>query len=370
MKDFKIIDYDNCITNLTSSIEQYFGLQPSYKTLKKADNVLCQKEYKNVLIILFDAMGSSVIDKNTKKDSFLNNHKVCDFKSCFPPTTACCTTSYRSGKNGSETGWLGWSSYFKAENITVENFTNKYNETKEPVGGDLRAAKYLPYEPMGKRIEKANTNVKYYDYSPNGKKTDFKKLMPIMKEVVSICNEPGKKYLYVYFSEPDSTMHQDGTKNAKVKRHLRKIANALKYFEKHTKDTLAFVSADHGMMDVEQIDFYKEKDLMDMFYAFPSCDARTAFFFVKDEFKDVFPKEFNKRYGKYYKLYTKQEVLENQIFGTGIQSPKLLDLVGDYVAITDSKYYFSFSTKHDLFKGHHAGIGKDEMTIPLIVVKN
>lgn len=370
MKDFDIIDYNHCITNLTSSIEQYFGLKPSYNTLKEADFALSQKEYKNVLVILFDAMGSAIIDKNLKPDNFLINHKVCDFKSCYPPTTACCTTSYRSGKNGCETGWLGWSSYFKEEGITVENFTNKYLKTKEPVGGEYRSAKYLPYTTLGERIEAGNKSVKYYDFSPYSINESYKHLTKVMKEITAICKEPGKKYFYVYFNQPDSTMHDYGTTNCKVKRHLRKIINSLKTFERETEDTLAFISADHGMMDVEQIDFWKEQDLMDMIYAFPSCDARTAFFFIKDGCKEQFAKLFNERFGHVYKLYTKQEVLENKIFGEGFQSPKLNDLVGDFVAITDSNYYFAFSENHPRFKGHHAGIGKDEMTIPLIIINN
>ena len=58
----------------------------------------------------------------------------------------------------------------KEENITVENFTNKYSQTKEPVGGELRSGKYLPYDVMGEKIENANKDVKdiVIDVSCNG----------------------------------------------------------------------------------------------------------------------------------------------------------------------------------------------------------
>jgi len=73
MANFELIDYDKCITNLTSSIEKYFHLNPSYKTLKEADEALSKKDYKNVIIMVFDGMGSAIIDKNPIKDSYLKD---------------------------------------------------------------------------------------------------------------------------------------------------------------------------------------------------------------------------------------------------------------------------------------------------------
>ena len=44
MDTFKHIDYDNCITNLTSSIEKHFNLPPHYKTNKVIDDLLIEKD--------------------------------------------------------------------------------------------------------------------------------------------------------------------------------------------------------------------------------------------------------------------------------------------------------------------------------------
>ena len=67
----KHIDYNNCITNLTSSIQKYFNVTPYYKTNELIDKYLQEKDYENVIVFVFDAMGNNVIDLNTTENSFL-----------------------------------------------------------------------------------------------------------------------------------------------------------------------------------------------------------------------------------------------------------------------------------------------------------
>ena len=71
MSVFDFIDYDNCITNLTSSIQKHFGLKPNYKTNQIIDKLLSEKEYENVIVFVYDGMGNSIIDKNTTSNHFL-----------------------------------------------------------------------------------------------------------------------------------------------------------------------------------------------------------------------------------------------------------------------------------------------------------
>ena len=56
-------DYDNCIVNLSNSILKAFGAETSAPTLKMADKLL-EKEYKNVVGLLMDAMGISILQEH------------------------------------------------------------------------------------------------------------------------------------------------------------------------------------------------------------------------------------------------------------------------------------------------------------------
>lgn len=367
---FKNIDYSNCITNLTSSIQKYYGLKPNYKTINIVDKLLNEKEYKNVIVFVFDAMGSAIIDKNTTSNHFLRTHKIADLKATYPPTTANCTTAFVTGLNPIETGWLGWATYFKDLNLCIDNFPNVESLTKKSLLEEKLAYKKMPITHLGKTIEeKTNGNVKYYTFMPFNENS-YKSLKHLENRLINLCNQDHKKYIYVYYDEPDACMHIEGTASQNVKKHLNNISKLLNHIQRKTKDTIGFVSADHGQVDVIPIAFYTYYEILDCLYAPFSCDSRTCFFFVKEDKKNKFVQLFNNYFKNMYDLYSKEEILKYNIFGPGQKYPNLDNILGDYIAIAKDKYYFLLTPESHLFKGHHAGILKDEMEIPLIVIKN
>ncbi|MCR5232239.1 MAG: hypothetical protein K6B64_06300 [Acholeplasmatales bacterium] len=49
---------------------------------------------------------------------------------------------------------------------------------------------------------------------------------------------------------------------------------------------------------------------------------------------------------------------------------RIKDFLGDYVAFGINKYYFNYKGENSiLFKSHHAGITKEEMEVPVIVIR-
>ena len=89
-------DYDNCIVNLSNSLLKAFGAETVAPTLKAADRLL-EKDYKNVVVLLMDAMGISILEKHLQPDGFLRSHLEVSYSSVFPPTTVAATTSMLSG---------------------------------------------------------------------------------------------------------------------------------------------------------------------------------------------------------------------------------------------------------------------------------
>ena len=365
------VNYDNCITNLTSSIQKHYGLKPNYKTNELVDKLLSEKEYENIIILVCDGMGNSIIEKNTTDNHFLKTHKVGELFSTFPPTTANCTTSFISGLNPVSTGWLGWATYYPDLNMVVDNFPNCEATSKIAIPGDNIADDRLSYIPLGELIEKhTNEQVKYYSVWPSFKENGCKSLKEFEHRICKICNQPGKKYIYAYWDEPDKSMHQEGTCNEHIKKILNSIGKCLRNIQRKTKDTIGIVSADHSQVDVVPIALYTYYDILECLKAPFSCDSRCAFFFVKDNKKEDFVTLFNKNFKDYFELYSKDEILNMKLFGEGTPHPLLNDLIGDYIAIAKDKYYFMQTNNSHLFKGAHAGGLFEEMDIPIIIIKN
>ena len=116
-------NYNECLTNLACSISKYFGVSYKHNTLDYIDTLLEEKKPKNVVTILLDGMGNSLLDKHLTKDSFFIKNRIKSISTVFPATTVAATTSMRTGLNPCETGMLGWTMYFDECDDTIVTYT-------------------------------------------------------------------------------------------------------------------------------------------------------------------------------------------------------------------------------------------------------
>ena len=68
-------------------------------------------------------------------------------------------------------------------------------------------------------------------------------------------------------------------------------------------------------------------------------------------------------------MFSKDEVLENDFFGTGNYNSCFKDALGDYLAVATTDKYFDDKLKPSNYKSHHAGVTKEEIKVPVIVLK-
>ena len=89
----KYPDYDRSILSIASSVLKHFGVTDcQHKTLPEFDKLL-EKNYKNIIVILLDGLGTSTLNYHLKETDFLRQHYVTDISSVFPSTTVAATTS-------------------------------------------------------------------------------------------------------------------------------------------------------------------------------------------------------------------------------------------------------------------------------------
>lgn len=360
-------NYNECLTNLACSIRKYFDLPYNHNTLEYVDKLLNEKKPKNVVTILCDGMGSNILKRTLDKDDFLIKNMYKSITTVFPATTVAATTSMRTGLNPSETGMIGWNTYYKDIDKVITTFfnTEKTDTTHTiiPEAVSLRK-KYMKEKSIEEYI---NEGGKYKAYSlfPFGD-NPYTDTLDMYNKIKELCTEPSKKYIYAYDEEPDHTMHLYGPDNKTVKDLIRYRNMMIERLSNELEDTIIFVVADHGHTLIENIFLENYPDIIECLIRNTSTEPRATSFFIKEDKKDEFVTLFNKYFSNDFDLYTKEEVLKSKLFGDGDINPILESELGDYISIAKTN-------KAILYKGdevlvsHHAGYTDDEIYVPLII---
>ncbi|SEQ92003.1 Type I phosphodiesterase / nucleotide pyrophosphatase [Lachnospiraceae bacterium NE2001] len=392
-KDYlnRLPDYNNCLVNLANSILKKFDVETTASTLPLADEYL-KKDYKNVVVLLLDAMGISILEKHLSRDGFFRSHLAGAYDSVYPPTTVAATTSIMSGLYPNEHGWLGWDMYIPNldKNVTIfqniEQYTEKADAKPASVGDDgkpvwdvssmneaKQAADYnvawteLPYKSI---IDKINDAGGKAFFSMPFMPPHPQDLDAILSRVSELCREPGKKYIYAYWNEPDSTMHRTGTVSSETHKVVTELEKKVEEFAAGLSDTLLLITADHSHMDSNNLCILDYPEVVECLKIMPSIEPRTINLFVKDEKIEEFPEIFERNFGDDFLLLTRDEVLENKVFGPGQDRDGLGEMIGDYVAFSVSKSsIFVAHLEAQMMPGGHAGLTEEEIAIPLIAVE-
>ncbi len=364
-------DYADCLVNLTNSIYAFYGVKPLHTTLPEADALL-GKNPRHVAVILLDGLGIAVLNRYLSEDSFLRRHLIHEYSSVFPPTTTAALTSLESGLEPVEHGWLGWSLYFPEEDKVINAFYNTIKDSNIQAAPYHAAKKYFDYKSIYSQIDETHSASVHRIY-PFGQ-NPFPVLDDWCNEIERVIREEkGRGFTVAYWGDPDYSLHRYGSEDQKVRFVVKELNKKIEKLCSKLKDTLVFITADHGHTDIENILLSDYPELTAMLKRPAALEPRSVSFFVKDGCIVPFKKLFLKLFGKDFILLTKDEVLGKKLFGTAALEKHTLKKhtasIGDFLAVASGSKALLWSENSNRFKSHHAGITKEEMSIPLIAVE-
>lgn len=359
-------NYNECLTNLACSIRKYFDLDYNHNTLGYIDELLEKKQPKNVVVILFDGMGSKILDRVLTKNDFFIKNRLKEISTVFPATTTAATTSIRTGLNPVEHGWLGWNTYIAPIDKTITLFLNSEKGKEDVCSEFLKVKNKLVNKTI---VDEINETGKYIakELFPFGedKYTDLDDMLSIIK---SYCIDKGKKYIYAYDNEPDHTMHDFGPDSSAVKEIIKIRNEKLVNFCDELEDTIVFVVADHGHIKVDNIFLKDYPEIINMLERTTSLEQRAISFKIKDGMHKDFEEKFKSLFGKYFNLYTKKEIVDSKLFGDGVENSLFVNALGDYIAIAENSNKTLLTDGDEELFSQHAGYTDDEIYIPLIII--
>lgn len=374
-------NYEHCILNTITSILKYYNVDTKHKSLESLDKIL-EKKYRNVILLILDGMGEHILG-NISQNGYFEKNKIDCVTSVYPSTTTAALTTYYSGKPPYETGWIAWSQYFKEYGRAIDMLPHKESYLKEDISGARMDVfkNIVNYESVFDKIEKNSPNVKAFEvmpkYSDRRSKRSFvaDDIDEIMENLETLCELPGDKFIMAYSDKPDGLLHKYGTNSEEARNYVLEAEKKVKTLqEKIGDDTVIIISADHGHKNIEKsYSLLEHPEIMECLYMPMSLESRIVGFWVKEDMKKEFEERFNKICGEDFWLMTKKEFLEKHFLGFGEKHPKIDEFLGNYVALSTSSSMIIVETflaeGKPVKKSTHCGLTKDEMEVPVIVIK-
>ena len=365
-------NYDRCILSISSSLLKKFGLKSNYSTLKELDKYL-ENEYKNIIFLILDCLGSKILENNLRENSILKKNIKTNITTIFPSTTVAATTAFHSGTSSLENGWIGWMPYFSEYNDIIEIFTSKQFYTGRKLDIPNIGESILKYETIYSKITNKNPDVIYHkifpSFVPNGSET----IEELCNNIYKACiNQNKHNLISAYWNEPDHTIHHTGVSSKETKQVLENIDKNIKQLINKLDNSLIIISADHGAVDVEEIYLNDYKELVSCLRMPPSIETRFVTFFIKENMKETFQETFENIFHKDFLLFTKEEFLKSNLLGKGKRHYKIDEYLGNFIAISTSNKSIRYTIDGNKFEkliADHAGLTKDEMEVPVIIIE-
>ena len=360
-------NYNECLTNLANSIRKYFEIETKHNTLDYIDKILEEKQPKNVIVMLFDGMGSRILDRTLNQDDFLRVNKYKDITTVFPATTTAATQSMRSGLNPVEHGWLGWYTYLQPIDKTITLFLNNEKGTSEPCQEYLNIKDDVLYQDFIPSLINKEGKYKSIELFPFGPDA-YENLDDMLNKIKIESQKDGRKYIYAYDDQPDAAMHENGPDSLIAQQLIKERNTKVEKLCSELEDSLIIIIADHGHIKVDPIFLKDYPSINNLLARTTGLEQRAIAFKVKNGKQEEFALNFNKELGEYFTLYTSQDIIDSKLFGDGIENPIFRPALGDFVAIAESSNKCLVEEGDDLLVSQHAGYTEDEIYVPLIII--
>ncbi len=362
-------NFKKSVVNISATFAQFLGCpndKPILKILQKA----LEKDYKNVVFIIFDGLGIHPLSTNLEEVSVLRKNIKQVLKSTFPSTTANATTSILSNKYPMEHGWFAWSVFFDELGCAVDVYLDKNSYTGESIEPNW-VKNRLPFEPYYKKAvtdREISVVVPTFWHNDEVNRHEWKTFDEFFSNIEKICKRKKKQFVYCYCDEPDHTMHEYGVTSKEAMALINTLNNKFDDLQKKLDDTLFVVTADHGQVDDDgYVDVWQDEKLCSMLEKPFSFEPRATAMFVKAGKEKEFEKHFKRQYGKDFRLFKTKKMLKQNFFG--LPSGENAKLLPNYFAVAITRKQMLFTKDSHRFKGHHTSLTEEEMNVPLIIIE-
>lgn len=364
------------------------------------------RRYNKVVLFFLDAFGWRFFEQFADSHPLLRELQqqgsVAKYTSQFPSTTAAHATAIHSALPVGQSGVFEWQYYEPTldEMIAPLLFSvagAKQRETLAEMG--VRPDEIYPPSTLYKKLKplgveshlfqyKGYTPSTYSDYLFRGAQVYPYTTLPeaLVNMQLLIERTTGPAYFFLYYGEMDTLCHEYGPQSPQVEAQNEAMLTALERFfvqklRGKLQDTLLVVTADHGQVEVDPkttvylnldpafrgVERFLKRNRQGKILA-PAGSARDFFLYIHDDLLDEAHTFVADRLAGKAQVWRVEQMLAEGYFGPEPYVPDLLDRMGNLVILPyagESVWWYERDRFDQSFYGHHGGLTRAEMEIPL-----
>lgn len=363
------------------------------------------KRYDAVVLFLIDAFGWRFFEK-FQDAPFLNQvthtGSVTKRTTQFPSTTAAHVTTIHTGMPVGEHGIFEWYYYEPALDNVIAPLLYSFagtslRDTLKPAGA--RAALLYPTTNFYRTLKRQGVSTTIYqhrEYTPStysnvvfrGAKAIGYRTLPegLVNLAGKLSEARPPSYFFFYFDRIDAIGHEYGPESAQITAEIQVFLMTmehifLKALAGNRKKILFLLTADHGQVETNpKTTVYLNRDPafagVEKFLKtnragqliLPAGSARDFFLYIKEDLLDEAQAFLGTRLDGRAEVWKVAEMMEAGYFGQVI-SPEFRGRAGNLVILPyrgESVWWFEKDRFEQKFYGHHGGLTKEEMEIPLM----
>ena len=329
------------------------------------------------LVFLVDGLGADLLSKYADVAPSLSRMVMHGtVTTSFPSTTATSLATLTTGEMPGAHGMLGYTVQVPRSGGRVLN-SLKWDERVDPV----------MWQPVPTLFERASaegistTHVAAKRYENTGftravfRGANYKGAnvsADLISETVAALQK-SPSFVYLYVNDVDSAGHSDGVGSDKWIAALKSVDDLVKaLMQKLPKGTRIWLTADHGMINVEEkVILGKENDLLSDI-AVIAGEPRMRHLYLSTESASA-EKEVISRWeselGSKVTMHTRQSAITAGLFGPNV-SLDASERAGDVIAIAQGNLVLldpERADKEGAMIGHHGGDSVIESSVPLLL---
>lgn len=361
-------DYSRSIANLSNSIFQAFGMETKGPQLDLQGML---EGVERLALLIVDGLSASLLEAHPAFAKLMAKGNYLRISSVFPTTTTTALASLLTGLTPAKHGLLGYSMLCRECGGLVELIRGRVRLPEHLTVRDI-----LPYPVLFEEAAEEGVKSKAFlkkHLTESVLTKIFYREVPIeayvdLEDLLVRIRRERAELLVAYWEVIDTVGHVYGPSSKEMRSHIDRLVRAIFNFPaKKVGRRALIIASDHGLVDVK----WKEMPMMDRSLMGKLClppfgDLRATFLLpIEGGVKDY----AEEKYGRWSLVLDKADVIREGLLG-GELSKEAIARLGEVILLPDKGWLFDirFERSYEM-KGAHSGLARDELEVPLLVLK-